>query len=565
MDSKKHIFFIKKNIKIRDYITRIFLIKNNKTIKYIYNLLIYIFLLLIFFFVSRVFIWYKIVNGNLNYVGILTILLAFILDTILFAKIISVRSNRRISFITYSDIVLWTKKLENHLIFLFLLWMIYISSLAVSTSQILYKDNLFNFLLAILFPTIIIFEFNFLIVKLYLFLIDDKFLTKGSNSIINEIRTIINEKKFRLIKFIKIFLMVLSFIVSFYYGTLLTEEINNILIGNSIRYNIFIISLIITSISFTFCIKIFHERFINYFNLRNVKIDLKNIFVLLFSYINIIYITKYLAIVLVSPSEDPLLILIHSMNDKYAVQSGISLKVQMEIDLLILLMGQFFLTLIFIIIVLIYNSIKNLSISEALKKGFNIEEFSKKKYKSHKIIKFIISKQIKNDTFIKFIGYIYYWYILLGGICIGILLLYYLFQDQISNTNIFFENFINGNPFKVPMYILPLYFLITLVLSDIFDECQKKHVYKITDFIDKIYLKIFFKFAILYSNIMFAGLILMGLLKIYYIIEKYGNITINPNIKIIEYAGVVIISILITDILSNKFKELISKEFDVKL
>ena len=73
-------------------------VRTNKLINYLYNILIYVLLLILFLYISRVLLWFKVASGGLSFVDILIVLLAFILDLVLVAKITSVRSNWKTLF-----------------------------------------------------------------------------------------------------------------------------------------------------------------------------------------------------------------------------------------------------------------------------------------------------------------------------------------------------------------------------------------------------------------------------------------------------------------------------------
>lgn len=73
-------------------------IRNNKVVNYLYNVIIYVSLLVLFLYVSRVLIWFKIASGNLSFLDVLIVLFAFILDIVLVAMILSVRSNWKTLF-----------------------------------------------------------------------------------------------------------------------------------------------------------------------------------------------------------------------------------------------------------------------------------------------------------------------------------------------------------------------------------------------------------------------------------------------------------------------------------
>ena len=459
MGSKKHILYSNRIFKTLELITS--LIKNNRVIKFIYNISIYIFLLCIFLIVSRVFIWFKIENGNLNYLDILIILLAFILDLILFAKIISIRSKWKTLFFKRSDVLSLRKILRNQPFFLFFLtYMAFMNSLSVSMTPILYKSNLLIFFVVILFNTIIIFEFSFFIIIIFLLLfkIEDYSIILTSLKY-NKNREIIKENiilKFKFIRIcVKLLFVFFSFSFSFYYGMLLSEKINDILLGNFtiLNFGSFIL-LFLTSISFGFFIKNFHELISGYFNLNKIKIDLKITSIFVFAYIIIVYLTKYLSIVFFySINYDPTNELFLSFMESFVTEPEMLIKIEAFVIFLLFFITTVIFTIVIYTFFIIYNYIIYFSFLQKLEKIRKNEEIFKHETKSQKLIRKLFSKQLQNDKFIKLINYIYYSYYLIGSIIIGIYLLWFLSQDSFFGTNTYIRNFVIGNPFELPMYL----------------------------------------------------------------------------------------------------------------
>lgn len=571
MGSKKHILYSNRIFKTLELITS--LIKNNRVIKFIYNISIYIFLLCIFLIVSRVFIWFKIENGNLNYLDILIILLAFILDLILFAKIISIRSKWKTLFFKRSDVLSLRKILRNQPFFLFFLtYMAFMNSLSVSMTPILYKSNLLIFFVVILFNTIIIFEFSFFIIIIFLLLfkIEDYSIILTSLKY-NKNREIIKENiilKFKFIRIcVKLLFVFFSFSFSFYYGMLLSEKINDILLGNFtiLNFGSFIL-LFLTSISFGFFIKNFHELISGYFNLNKIKIDLKITSIFVFAYIIIVYLTKYLSIVFFySINYDPTNELFLSFMESFVTEPEMLIKIEAFVIFLLFFITTVIFTIVIYTFFIIYNYIIYFSFLQKLEKIRKNEEIFKHETKSQKLIRKLFSKQLQNDKFIKLINYIYYSYYLIGSIIIGIYLLWFLSQDSFFGTNTYIRNFVIGNPFELPMYLILLFIFVFLILNSIFEVCQKKKKYTLTDFIDVRYLKIYFKFVMIYTNIAVASLVYISLKNIYYILEKDGNIIVTKNIQIIEYLVLISVSILIVTYMLDKLKGLLAKELKVNL
>jgi len=145
------------------------LIKNNEIINFSYNTLIYFFLLFLFLYLSRVLIWFKIFSGNLSYLNIFTVLFAFLLNLVLVAKIISVRSKWKTLFFKSNDILSWKTILRNEPILMFIITFWNSSLVSIMAFQILdafsnfeYNNQLLiRIAIITLFTTIILFEISF--------------------------------------------------------------------------------------------------------------------------------------------------------------------------------------------------------------------------------------------------------------------------------------------------------------------------------------------------------------------------------------------------------------------
>ncbi|KAF5417223.1 MAG: hypothetical protein C5S48_00760 [Candidatus Methanogaster sp.] len=92
-------------------------VKNNRLVNYLYNILIYVLLLMLFMYISRVFIGFKIISGNLSFLDVLIVLFVFILNLVLVAMIISVRSNWKTLFFKCDEILLWKTALKEDTLF----------------------------------------------------------------------------------------------------------------------------------------------------------------------------------------------------------------------------------------------------------------------------------------------------------------------------------------------------------------------------------------------------------------------------------------------------------------
>nr|QNO41329.1 hypothetical protein NCIKIHKB_00004 [Methanosarcinales archaeon ANME-2c ERB4] len=208
-------------------------VKNNRLVNHLYNILIYVLLLMFFVYISRVFIGFKIISGNLSFLDILIVLFAFILDLVLVAMILSVRSNWKTLFFKCDEILLWKTTLKEETFFVF--YFAFIGSLTVSLIAFQDLDTFSGFefnnqlliliIIKTLFITLILFESLFFC----LLLVNKYRTTKRGDSC----QSIGNSTKFQFTnsKLLLVFILFASII----FARFVSEQITDVLLELAFR------------------------------------------------------------------------------------------------------------------------------------------------------------------------------------------------------------------------------------------------------------------------------------------------------------------------------------------
>lgn len=561
MESMKQILLINKLLKSDTIEFGISLIKNNKTIKFIYNILIYIFLLLIFLFVSRVFIWYKIASGNLNYLGILTILFAFILDLILFKKIISVRSNWKTLFLKSSDVLSWEKAFRSQPFFwLVLVYLTFLSSLGVSMIPSFYKSNLLILFALTFFNTILTFEFFFILILFNL-----KWIGISHNYSYDSIKYKFTSSKI---------ILFLILVILFFLGRSASEQINNFLLGaTALDWTLFIITILIIFILLIYFLISLNTLIFKYFKLKyyvNIKNNIGIFILCTIFFINGVYLAKYIAAYIMYFNfeiPDPLIEMINQQNLKFNLPSfndPIAIKLS-----IFLCFG--FISIIFALVtylIFLYYTFKKHSFlycnfkSSLTELGLNFGRISTNQIDSpferkvKKIIRKLLSTPLQNPSFIKNFSYFYYMFPLLSSLLFSLVITYILVRDSMFEKNTFFI-FINTYD-----YYIGAACIFFILLTWIFEEVEKIHKYHITDFVNKNILYEYINYALIYTSIIISLLITIFVRDVYKIPLKYGGIVAPESIQVIQLSFFLITSGYILLKLSKKFEEKIIKAIE---
>lgn len=529
-------------------------------LKNTYNLLIYTFYIFIFLYVSRVLIWFKIIGGTLDYLDILKVLFAFIIDILLVSKILSIRSYWKTLFFKYANSISWKKifKVEPFIVIFITLQ----NSFAVSIVAFQYASSFGNFennirllfFLAIMtiILTMILFEFSFLGLLFMMSAKKSKHNYKNHSTINNQIIFPVSNSKITLF---------LSLVSSIILARFVSKQINNYLLNiATLDLELLITCLFLTSFLFIFFINSLNSLVFKKFKLK-YNIDVKtNIGIFLFSvflFVNGVYFAIYLATASFYFPFEISDLFINRMDELYVISMGVSILdpnfSHLTIFFLFLLFSSVFVTILYLSI--LYYFFKR----DSIEFKWKFDQMKTNNFdgpfgaKGQKIIKRIFSKQLKNKKFIKNYSRFYYLFIFFTSLIFSLAILYLLVNDSMFGNNIF-----NIILFKY-QYVIGGYFTIILIISGIFHEVQKIHKSHVTDFINKNILLKDVDFAFYYYPIVTSCLIAIFVRDIYQISEKYGGLIAPESIKTFQLIVFFLISEYILSIALKRFKDIVTK------
>ena len=213
--------------------------------------------------------------------------------------ILSVRSNWKTLFFKCDKILSWKTILKEYLFFVF--YFTFVGSLAVTSIAFQDLDTFSGFefnnqlLILITITTLVTMMVLFESLFFCLLLVNKCRKTKRGDSC----QPIGDPVKFQFTnsKLLLVFILILSII----FARFVSEQINNVLIGNanSFDWMLFITSFIITLVLFIYFIISLNVSIFKYFGLEydiNIRDNISIFIICIFLFINGVYLSKYLAI-----------------------------------------------------------------------------------------------------------------------------------------------------------------------------------------------------------------------------------------------------------------------------
>ncbi len=517
-------------------------------------------------YVSIVLIWFKVASRDLDYLDILKVLFAIILNLLLVAKIISIRSNWKTLFFKYDDALSWKKILRKEFFLVFIITYLNTSAVSIVAYQDAYLFSNFDYNIQLLifiaiktiFLTIFLFLFEFSFLGLLL-IWKGKTKTKRydpDKSISNSIKFQVTNSKITLTFFL---------VTSIFFARFVSEQVNDFLLGITVLdWELFVMSFIFTSILFIYFLISLNSVIYNYFELE-YNIDIKsNIGIFLFSiflFINGVYFAKYVATAIVYfPSEIPDPLFNEMLQQLCTLSGGISYYDPIIINIMIffffLIISVIFAIVIYLIF--LYYTFKKHSpefklYSDQIAVGHVHEPLG---YRGQKIIRKLFSKSLKNYNFGKRISYFYYMFWFYTPLILSLAVTYFVVSDSMFGKNTFIIFALKYQ------YIVAAYFIFGLVLSGIFGEFQKFHKYQITDFISKNILYYYIKYSLVYISIITSCLITNYIKYVYQISEKYHDLFAPESIQVVHSIFFLFTSGYILLILSKKTEEILIRAIE---
>ena len=539
-------------------------VRNNRLVNNLYNILIYVLLLMFFAYISRVFIWFKIISGNLSFLDILIVLLAFILDLVLVAMILSVRSNWKTLFFKCDEILLWKTTLKEETFFVF--YFTFISSLTISLIAFQDLDMFSGFefnnqlLIFIIIKTLFIILILFESLFFCLLLVNKCRKTKRGDSY----HSIGNSIKFQFTnsKLLLVFILFASIV----FARFVSEQITDVLLEHTTVFDwqLFIISFIITSVLFIYFIISLNVLLLKYFGVEydgTIKGNISIFIICIFLFINGVYLSKYIAIASVYwhlEIPDPQFEVV--MQQLYTLSVGISYYDPIIINIIT---PCFFLIISTVFAIVIYLIFLHYTLKKhLLELEWNFDQiapggvYAPLGQTGQEIIRKVISKPLKNQNFIKYFSYLYYMFWLCTSLILSLVVTYLLVSDSMFGKNTFMIFALKNQ------YALAVYFIFGIVLTGIFKEVQKIHNYEARDFISKQFLSEYTKFVLVYLPITISCLIAIFVRNVYQFSEKYSDMLAPESIQVLHCVIFLYTSGYVLLIVSKKLEEIFIKEIE---
>jgi len=549
-------------------------VRNNRLVNNLYNIFIYILLLMFFAYISRVFIWFKIISGNLSFLDISIVLFAFILDLVLVAMIISVRSNWKTLFFKCDEILLWKTTLKEETFSVF--YFTFISSLTISLIAFQDLDMFSGFefnnqlLIFIIIKTLFIILILFESLFFCLLLVNKCRKTKRGDSY----HSIGNSIKFQFTnsKLLLVFMLFASII----FARFVSEQITNVLLEHTTVFDwqLLITSFIITSVLFIYFIISLNVLIFKYLGVEydgTIKGNISIFIICIFLFTNGVYLSKYIAIASVYwhlEIPDPQFEVV--MQQLYTLSGGISyydpIIINMITPCFFLIISTVFAIVIYLIF-LHYTLKKHSFLHYTLKKHLLELEWNFDQIASggvhaplgqtgQEIIRKVISKPLKNQNFIKYFSYLYYMFWLCTSLILSLVVTYLLVSDSMFGKNTFMIFALKNQ------YVLAVYFIFGFVLTGIFKEVQKIHKYEARDFISKQILSEYVKSVLVYLPITLSCLIAIFVRNVYQFSEKYSDILAPESIQVFHCVIFLYTSGYVLLIVSKKLEEIFIKDIE---
>jgi len=519
-------------------------VRNNRLVNNLYNVLIYVLLLMFFAYISRVFIWFKIISGNLSFLDISIVLFAFILDLVLVAMIISVRSNWKTLFFKCDEILLWKTTLKEETFFVF--YFTFISSLTISLIAFQDLDMFSGFefnnqlLIFIIIKTLVIILILFESLFFCLLLVNKCRKTKRCDSY----HSIGNSIKFQFTnsKLLLVFILFASII----FARFVSEQLTNVLLEHTTVFDwqLLITSFIITSVLFIYFIISLNVLIFKYFGVeydRTIKGNISIFIICIFLFINGVYLSKYIAIASVYwHLEIPDTQFEVVMQQLYTLSGGISYYDPIIINMIT---PCFFLIISTVFAIVIYLIFLHYTLEKhSLELEWNFDQIASGGVHA--------PLGQTGQEIIRKVSYLYYMFWLCTSLILSLVVTYLLVSDSMFGKNTFMIFALKNQ------YALAVYFIFGFVLTGIFKEVRKIHKYEARDFISKQILSEYIKSVLVYLPITISCLIAIFVRNVYQFSEKYSDILAPESIQVFHCVIFLYASGYILLIVSKKLEKI---------
>jgi len=544
---------IKQNVSIRyKKVIRFFSsINYRSTIKDLLNRLLYFFLILVVYPISSIFLFSLLEKGILHSLNIISIF-AFILNLMVFAKIISLRSNWATLYFKYPQPLSWKYILLKQKSFgvISSFWISYGISYVIfdNISRVVYHTQdwtntmienyeLILILITIGFIIFVIETFFFIFTIFekgaYHILFKNTAKTKDANfDRASKNQPISASATFNITNSIIVLGLVL--ISSILFAKIVCDQINNYFLDSaSFNLDILLFSAILALLFSTYFMISLNTMIFKKFKWEH-DIDIKrNIPILLFCFfifMNVIYFSKYLAVFMFYipiDANDPATIMLSKtlspagkpwLEDKFFVALTTFMDyITFSIISLILAYIIFFVQTSKKHIVEVLEEIKRIVIN-------NNEPNSKSD-----VIERLFSKQLRNENFVKYYSLFFYVYLFGTEVIFSLILLFYVEYDDKFGAGAY-KTAVNKY-----LYESIAYAFFLPVFGAIYRQSQNYYQYPLRYFIkSRNTWHNFVRALLLYYPIVFFYPIKIFTTDVYRISKQYGNIVPPESIQVMQ-------------------------------
>lgn len=543
---------IKQNVSIRyKKVIRFFSSINYKsTIKDLLNRLLYFFLILVAYPISSIFLFSLLVKGILHSLNIISIF-AFILNLMVFAKIISLRSNWATLYFKYPQPLSWKYILLKQKSFgvISSFWISCGISYVIfdNISRVVYHTQAWtntmieNYELIL---TLITIGFIIFVIETFFFIFT--IFEKGTYHILfkNTAKTkdanFDRESKNQPISASATFNITNSVIVlglvlisSILFAKIVSGQINNYFLDStSFNLDILLFSAILALLFSTYFIISLNNMIFKKFKWEhdiNIKRNMPTLLLCFFIFMNAIYFSEYLAVFMFYvpiDANDPATIMLSKtlssagkpwLEDKFFV----ALTTFMDYIIFSVISAIF-------VYVIFFVKTSKMHIVEVLEKTKRIMVSSNKPNSKSNVIEKLFSKQLRNQNFVKYYSLFFYIYAFGIEAIFAFILFFYAKYDDMFGAETF-KIAINGFIYETIIYtsLLP-------VLGAIYSQSQVYYQYPLRHFISRSNWQNFVKILLIYYPIVFLYPITIFINDVYRISKQYGNIVPPENIQVMQ-------------------------------
>lgn len=561
-----------------------FSINYKSIVKNMFNILIYFILIICFKFTAN---WYIATIVSENSITV-SLILIYLLNIALLAKILSVRMNWNGLFFKRSKVLSWKQTLLRYFPILFfcthsiiiginkLLWNIQ-QTMSGFDAQFWANPTLvtivvifliFNF--AVLFETL--FFITFLFDESVYLILNKSNKSKTNKTDSDNVSEFISQNTWTLEVINSKFVLFGFLILSIIFAMAASDQANYYFLdSSSFNFIFFLLSVLIATLFFSYITISLNKIIFKFFNVK-YYIDyrnLQNIFCMFVGnnivFLNAIYFAKYLKIALVYDPIDTNNPEMNIISEMMVLAGGIPYN--HPINLMNMSFIYYFLISIgfAVITYIIFFHLNSTPCFLESKSKFKqkVTSFFKESTKhknsegiQFKIIEKLFSKQLrKRATVKKFIDFLFVYVIVIPFIT-SVFDLYLLVYDSIFGHSSYRSFVLRGQ------YLIGIYFLFLIIFIDILEVARKSHKIPLTSIIKRSTLNKYVKYLSIHYSIAASCHIAIIISWVYQLSKEYGGIVAPEEIKTLQILFLFLASEYALSNISQKAEDCLNKALE---